>query len=147
MRFLHCLLVIFLFVINVPCFALTTDSYSFISSQQELRFTQLIAELRCLVCQNQSLAESNAPLAQDLRREVYLQLQNGASDDQIKKYLAQRYGDYILFKPSFNRSTYVLWIGPFLVLAISFMAVFWQIKKQSIARKLLTADCKQEYLQ
>jgi cytochrome c-type biogenesis protein CcmH len=147
MRFLYCLLAIFFLVINIPCFALTTDSYSFISPQQQLRFTQLIAELRCLVCQNQSLAESNAPLAQDLRHEVYLQLQHGAANEQIKKYLAQRYGDYILFKPSFNRSTYVLWVGPFLVLAISFMVVFWQIKKQSISRTLLTTDCKQEYPQ
>jgi cytochrome c-type biogenesis protein CcmH len=72
--------------------------------------------LRCLVCQNQTLADSNAPLAEDLRREVRELAQSGKSDAEIKQYLVARYGDFVLYRPPIQRNTWLLWIGPFVLL-------------------------------
>ncbi len=83
----------------------------------ETRIRQLEEKLRCLVCQNQSLADSGAELAGDLRREVREQVQAGRSDDEIIQFLVQRYGDFVLYEPPFKASTALLWIGPFALLA------------------------------
>jgi cytochrome c-type biogenesis protein CcmH len=83
----------------------------------EERFKVLGHELRCLVCQNQTLADSNADLARDLRTEVEAQIRQGKSDTQIKNYLVARYGDFVLYKPEVKGSTYLLWGGPFALLA------------------------------
>jgi cytochrome c-type biogenesis protein CcmH len=79
----------------------------------EARLKNLEEELRCLVCQNQTLADSNAPLAEDLRREVRELAQQGKSDAEIKQYLVARYGDFVLYKPPVKPTTYLLWFGPF----------------------------------
>jgi cytochrome c-type biogenesis protein CcmH len=79
----------------------------------EARLKALSEELRCLVCQNQTLADSTAPLAQDLRREVRELLQQGKSDAEIKEYLVARYGDFVLYKPPVKPTTWLLWFGPF----------------------------------
>ena len=79
----------------------------------EARLKTLSEELRCLVCQNQTLADSNAPLAQDLRREVHELAQQGKSDAEIKDYLVARYGDFVLYKPPVKPTTWLLWFGPF----------------------------------
>ena len=84
----------------------------------ESRIRQLEEKLRCLVCQNQSLADSNAELAGDLRREVREQVAAGRSDAQIMEYLVQRYGDFVLYSPPFKATTALLWIGPALLLLI-----------------------------
>lgn len=83
---------------------------------EEARYQALISQLRCLVCQNQTIAESNAPLAEDLRRQVANMMLAGQSDDEILAYLTQRYGDFVLYKPPVKRSTWVLWVGPFVLL-------------------------------
>jgi cytochrome c-type biogenesis protein CcmH len=83
----------------------------------ETRLKTLENELRCLVCQNQTLAESNAPLAEDLRTEVRELAVAGKSDDDIRAYLVARYGDFVLYKPPVKSTTYALWFGPFLLLA------------------------------
>ncbi|MBA2655076.1 MAG: cytochrome c-type biogenesis protein CcmH [Gammaproteobacteria bacterium] len=106
------------------------NNYHFTSPVQEQQFKRLISELRCLVCQNQSLAESNAPLAQDLKKEVYNQVSAGYSEMQIKHYLVQRYGEYILFKPSINNTTFILWLGPFIFLVGAFAILFLSIHRQ-----------------
>jgi cytochrome c-type biogenesis protein CcmH len=77
----------------------------------------LETELRCLVCQNQTLADSNAPLAEDLRREVRELASSGKSDAEIKAYLVARYGDFVLYRPPLQSNTWLLWIGPFALLA------------------------------
>jgi len=87
-----------------------------LDAQQEARYQQLIAELRCLVCQNQTIAESSAPLAVDLRNQVKSQIVAGRSQTEIVAYLTQRYGDFVLYRPPFKASTALLWIGPFLLL-------------------------------
>src|SRR5438067_9674483 len=83
----------------------------------EGRLKRLESELRCLVCQNQTLADSNAPLAEDLRREVRALATSGKSDAEIKQYLVARYGDFVLYKPPVQRNTWFLWLGPFVLLA------------------------------
>ncbi|CAG0951051.1 Cytochrome c-type biogenesis protein CcmH [Burkholderiales bacterium] len=83
----------------------------------EDRLKRLEADLRCLVCQNQTLADSNAPLAEDLRREVRTLALSGKSDDEIRAFLVARYGDFVLYRPPVKESTWLLWFGPFLLLA------------------------------
>ena len=89
----------------------------------ELRLKRLETELRCLVCQNQTLADSNASLADDLRREVRSLAAEGKDDEEIKRYLVARYGDFILYKPPVRTTTWLLWFGPFGLLAGG--AVVW----------------------
>ncbi len=89
----------------------------------DARLKSLESELRCLVCQNQTLAESNAPLAEDLRREVRELALSGKNDDEIRAYLVARYGDFVLYKPPVEPVTYLLWFGPFLLLAAG--AAIW----------------------
>jgi len=83
----------------------------------EKRLAALSAELRCLVCQNQSLADSHAELAIDLKNQVKDMMRAGKSDEEIKAYLTQRYGDFVLYRPPVKSSTWLLWIGPFVLLA------------------------------
>ncbi len=85
----------------------------------ETRIRQLEEKLRCLVCQNQSLADSNAELAGDLRKQLREQVAAGRSDDQIIEFLVQRYGDFVLYEPPFKATTALLWIGPFVLLAVA----------------------------
>ena len=83
----------------------------------EQRYRALIHELRCLVCQNQSIAESNAPLAEDLREQVRAQIAAGKSDEEIIEFLTERYGDFVRYRPAFKGRTLLLWLGPFALLA------------------------------
>jgi cytochrome c-type biogenesis protein CcmH len=101
-------LIVFLFSIALNAKAIENN---------ENRIRQLEEKLRCLVCQNQSLADSNAELAGDLRREVRDQVAAGRSDQEIIGYLVQRYGDFVLYEPPFKATTALLWVGPFLLLA------------------------------
>ena len=87
------------------------------ATQQEL-YQGIIQEVRCLVCQNQSIAESNAELAKDLREEIFQQVEEGRNEAQVKSYLKERYGDFVLYEPSFNQSTYFLWLSPVLILIL-----------------------------
>ena len=87
------------------------------ATQQEL-YQGIIQEVRCLVCQNQSIAESNAELAKDLREEIFQQVEQGRNEAQVKSYLKERYGDFVLYEPSFKQSTYFLWLSPVLILIL-----------------------------
>jgi cytochrome c-type biogenesis protein CcmH len=95
-----------------------TASAATLDEEQQARYDDLNKELRCLVCQNQTIADSNAPLAADLRHQVEVQILAGKSDAEIKRYLTDRYGDFVLYKPPFKAKTWLLWGGPFLVLLI-----------------------------
>ena len=108
-------LVIFLFSLRV--LAAGADIYHFKSEQDNQRFQQLTRELRCLVCQSQSLADSDAALAKDLRHKIYSFIQEGKSDEDIRTFLVSRYGQFILFSPPFKLSTLLLWGFPLLLLA------------------------------
>ena len=89
----------------------------FTDPTQEQSYLELLSELRCLVCQNQSLAESHADLAQDLREEIYARLRKGQSKQEIIGYLVARYGDFVRYQPPLKFNTLLLWFGPFLLLA------------------------------
>jgi cytochrome c-type biogenesis protein CcmH len=93
------------------------------AQDDESRYHALIAQLRCLVCQNQSIAESNAPLAADLRDQVRAQIAAGRSDAEITSFLTARYGDFVLYDPPFKARTGLLWLGPFAVLLAAAFAV------------------------
>lgn len=111
--------------------AATLDQYGFVSTGQREHFKGLIAELRCLVCQNQSLADSDAPLAEDLRREVYQMMQAGRTDAEIIDFLVARYGDFVLYRPPIKATTYLLWFGPFLLLALAVALVLLFIRRRA----------------
>lgn len=98
--------------------------------QLEARMMKLTAELRCLVCQNQSIAESNADLAQDLRREVRELLAAGKSDADVREFMVERYGDFVLYDPPLKRSTLLLWVGPGVLFAAALGGLLWQIRRR-----------------
>jgi cytochrome c-type biogenesis protein CcmH len=97
---------------------------------QAARYEALLAQLRCLVCQNQSLADSNADLAQDLRQDVYRMMQSGDSDDKIIAFLVARYGDFVLYRPRVKPVTYLLWFGPAILLLIGGFVVARFIRRR-----------------
>ena len=111
---------------------------------EEHRFHALAAELRCVMCQNQSLADSNALIALQLRREVLDLMREGRSDAQIKDYLVARYGEFVLYQPKLEASTWLLWLGPALLLAVGAGVVISIVRRKRPAAKLPTDD-KQEW--
>ena len=98
--------------------------------QVEARLKTLAVELRCLVCQNQTLADSNAPLAEDLRREVREMIAKDMSDREIIDFLVQRYGDFVLYRPPWKASTTLLWLGPFLLLIVGATALVLALRRR-----------------
>jgi len=117
----------------VALLALLVTPSAWCDDALDTRLKSLENELRCLVCQNQTLAESNAPLAEDLRKEVRDLATGGKSDDEIRTYLVARYGDFVLYKPPVKSTTYVLWFGPFLLLAAGAVAWWILIRRRSRA--------------
>ena len=95
----------------------------FSTPEHEQRYHALIDELRCLVCQNQTIADSNAPLASDLRREVYRMVEDGRSAEEIAGFMVARYGEFVLYRPTLGGRTLLLWIGPFVLAAAGLAAL------------------------
>ena len=111
------------------------EVYDFDSVQQEAQYRGLIEELRCPKCQNQNLAGSDAPIAQDLKQKTYDMIKEGRSDSEIRAYMQERYGDFITYKPPVRPSTWILWFFPPLLLIILVIGWFWQSKRsQRVAR-------------
>ena len=102
----------------------------------EKRVQAISHELRCLVCQNQTLADSNAPLAIDLRNQVREQLRGGASEREVRDWMVARYGDFVLYRPPFKAATLVLWAGPFLLLGIGLVLVLRIVRRRQPERHL-----------
>jgi cytochrome c-type biogenesis protein CcmH len=96
----------------------------------EARVMSLAVELRCLVCQNQTIADSHADLAVDLRNQIRTMLVQGQSDDQIRKYMTDRYGDFVLYKPPFKPATALLWVGPPVLLVCALAALFLMLRRR-----------------
>ena len=111
-------LLLFLLALSGAAFAQVSDPtpLQFRDAAEETRFHQLTAELRCVMCQNQSLADSNAQIAQDLRREVLELIHLGHDDAEVKQFLVQRYGEFVLYQPTLQPGTWLLWGGPLLFL-------------------------------
>jgi len=118
-----------------------------VAPEYEKRYHSLLNELRCLVCQNQTIAESNSELATDLRVEVNKMLNQGASDAEIIDFMAQRYGDFVLYKPLVQPKTYLLWFGPFLFLAIVLIMVLLFVKKHRPTKDVQLSDDEKQKLQ
>lgn len=114
---------------SIALFAMT-DIYSFKNSEQQQRFQNLTTQLRCLVCQNQSLSESNAPLANDLRSLIAKKINLGMTDEEIRHFLVERYGNFILYQPPLDKSTYVLWFAPFVLLLLGLACLGYYIIKR-----------------
>ena len=108
----------------------------------EKKVLEVSNELRCLVCQNQTIADSNADLAVDLKNQVRQQLSEGRSKQEILKYMAERYGDFVLYKPPFNAATVMLWVGPFLLMLLGLILLVRQIKqrKQELAQETFSTQ-------
>jgi cytochrome c-type biogenesis protein CcmH len=106
------------------------EAYKFDDPAQEARYKVLIEELRCLVCQNQNLADSNAELAQDLRRKTYEMITAGKTEEEVVAYMVQRYGDFVMYRPPLNATTLFLWIGPFVILAVGIAVLLRVVQRR-----------------
>ena len=109
------------------------DPMPFRDAGEERRFAALLAELRCMVCQNQSLADSDAGLARDLRNEVFELMRDGKSDTEIREFLVSRYGDFVLYRPPVKGATLALWFGPVLVLTAGGLVLITTLRRRARA--------------
>jgi len=125
---------ILLFFITLNAGAFTSDTYTFKDEVTEIRYKALVKELRCPKCQNQNLADSNSPIAADLRREVYELLQQGKADIEIVDFMVKRYGEFVLYRPRVSSLTYLLWFGPALLLLIGVIVVIMILRKKPIKK-------------
>jgi cytochrome c-type biogenesis protein CcmH len=126
------------------------ETYDFSNAQLELRYQELSAELRCPKCQNQNIADSNAPIAQDLRKLLYQQLEEGASDEEILNYMVARYGEFVRYRPRFSGATAVLWMAPVLLLLVGIVVAFMALRSRRGDKAVTTAqlsDDEQRQLQ
>ena len=130
-----------------PVFAQASDPtpLQFRDDAEEVRFHTLTAELRCVMCQNQSLADSNAQIAHDLRREVLDLMRQGKDDAQVKQFLVDRYGEFVLYKPEVAPGTYILWFGPLLLLVAGGFWVARIVAKRAKQPAPATDDNDQEW--
>ena len=110
---------------------LNNDTYPFESETKELLFYSLLTELRCPKCQSSNLSGSNSPISNDLKREVYELVLEGNSSEQIKSHLVKRYGNFIIYNPPVEPTTYVLWFGPFILVFIASLIIFFIRKRAS----------------
>ncbi len=106
------------------------DTYEFDNEEQRARFYQLGSELRCPKCQNQNIADSNAPIATDLRREIYRLLNEGQSNQEIVEFMVMRYGDFVRYNPALTAQTAVLWFAPAAFLVIGFGALIFMLRSR-----------------
>ncbi len=127
---------------STALFAGSIEAYRFDDPVKEARYKVLIEELRCLVCQNQNLADSNAELAQDMRRLTYDMVRRGASNEEVSTYMVQRYGDFVLYLPPFKTSTALLWTGPFILLVASVLVLILFVRRRNreVVPELTRAD-------
>jgi cytochrome c-type biogenesis protein CcmH len=135
------------FILSCTAVAYTSDTYVFKDEVTEKRYQSLIKELRCPKCQNQNLAGSNSPIANDLRREVYQLLSQGKADIEIVDFMVKRYGDFVLYRPKVSAITYVLWFGPILLILLGVVAVIVIVRKKSTTKtKLSLSDAQKAQL-
>ncbi|WP_395793760.1 cytochrome c-type biogenesis protein [Aquimonas sp.] len=125
--------------------ALAIDPLPFRDQAEQDRFRKLAAQLRCVMCQNQSLADSDAMIAQDLRREVFQLMQDGKTDQEIKDFLAERYTNFVLYNPPLDARNALLWLSPVALLLIGGITVFVIVRKRSAALKNPAPDNDEEW--
>ena len=127
-----------------PCVASAQASdpapLQFTDRAEEQRFHALVSELRCVMCQNQSLADSNAQIAHDLRREVLTLMREGRNDDEIEQFLVARYGEFVLYRPRVEAATWLLWFGPAVLLLVGGVVVARVVRRHSGKAPVPTDD-------
>lgn len=109
------------------------EPLEFDDAAQQARYQALLRELRCTVCQNESLAESKADLARDMRLRIHQMIREGASDAEIKAFLVSRYGDFVLYRPPFQRNTWILWLGPGVIVIAGGVALALLVRRRARA--------------
>ena len=122
---------VFLLMVSATSLAIDTEE-PFDDPALQARYDQLIEEFRCLVCQNQAIADSNATLAADLRREIHRMLNEGMSDAEITTFLVERYGDFVLYRPPVKPSTWLLWAAPLLFVGIGALTAFLILRRRAL---------------
>jgi cytochrome c-type biogenesis protein CcmH len=120
------------------------DDHQLTDPEQQKTYELINSELRCLVCQNQTIADSNAELAADLRRQVFEMLQQGKSKDDIIQFMTDRYGDFVLYNPPLKTKTALLWLGPIAFLITGLIMIFWFIRRKKQAAIVIFDKGKQE---
>ena len=123
------------------------ETYEFSHPELERRYRELSQELRCPKCQNQNIADSNAPISQDLRRLLYQQLEAGATDAEILDYMVARYGEFVRYRPGFDRATAVLWLAPLILLVIAVGVVVLVVRRRGDDQTSSLAPDEQQRLQ
>ena len=129
--------------VSFGAMASPVDTYEFPDEVTKIRFQELTYELRCPKCQNQNLADSNSPIAADLRKETYNMLLDGKSDTEIVNFMVDRYGEFVLYRPKVNSTTYVLWFGPIFLILIGGFVVFLFVRKKPQPLEELSEEQKQ----
>jgi cytochrome c-type biogenesis protein CcmH len=120
------------------------DTYEFNDEVTKIRFQALSKELRCPKCQNQNLADSNSPIAADLRRELYELLQQGKADSEIVDFMVDRYGEFVLYRPRVSELTYVLWFGPAVLILLGIIVVIVIVRRKPVDKKSLALSAEQQ---
>ena len=128
------LLSMMLMACSVALQAGVVEPRGFDDPEREARYKRLIAELRCLVCQNQNLADSDADLAKDLRNQTYSMIEAGKSDEEIFTFMVDRYGDFVLYRPPVKTTTYPLWFGPLILVAVAGVALILLVRRRNLKR-------------
>lgn len=135
-----------LLLLSQSAFSYTLAEFKFDDPKQGEEFRSLIEQMRCLVCQNESLAGSNADLAQDLRKEIYEMMKAGKSKDDVIKFMVARYGDFVLYNPPVKPSTYPIWFGPLLIFLIGGGVLLRNLRKKSRSREAELSEAEQQRL-
>ncbi|WP_019026334.1 cytochrome c-type biogenesis protein [Colwellia piezophila] len=143
------LLSLFIFIVTLAFSinavkASPVDTYEFQDEVTKIRFQALTKELRCPKCQNQNLADSNSPIAADLRKELYELLQQGKADIEIVNFMVDRYGEFVLYRPRVSSLTYVLWFGPAVLILLGFIVVIVIVRRKPVAQKDLVLSKEQQ---
>jgi cytochrome c-type biogenesis protein CcmH len=120
------------------------ETYEFNDEVTKIRFQALSKELRCPKCQNQNLADSNSPIAADLRRELYELLQQGKADSEIVNFMVDRYGEFVLYRPRVSELTYILWFGPAVLILLGIIVVIVIVRRKPVDKKVLALSSEQK---
>lgn len=125
-------------------YASPVETFEFKDEVTKVRFQALSKELRCPKCQNQNLADSNSPIAADLRRELYELLQQGKADSEVVNFMVARYGEFVLYRPRVSSVTYILWFGPILLIFAGIVVVIIILRKKPASKENLALNTEQQ---
>ncbi|MEA1889432.1 MAG: cytochrome c-type biogenesis protein [Pseudomonadota bacterium] len=139
MKKMFLLIVALMVFASMPSLA-TIDAYQFDDPEKEALYKKLIKELRCTVCQNQDIGDSNADLAKDLRRKTYEMISSGKDEEYVLDFMSQRYGDFVLYRPRMQSNTILLWVGPFIILIFAVFFLLRFIRRPSADVSLTETD-------